>query len=77
MGSAIHESDIAGDGVATVLAESEPRKPEPTSPDAALRVAIKAAVDAGDLARASALLEVLRATPKPAPVVDIATRRKP
>ncbi len=33
-------------------------------PDDALRVAIKAAVDAGDLARASALLDVLRSSPK-------------
>lgn len=46
-----------------------------TDPDEALRVAIKAALDAGDLARASALLEVLKASPKPATVVQLAPRK--
>jgi hypothetical protein len=40
-------------------------------PDDALRVAIKAAVDAGDLARAAALLQVLADEPKPAPVLSL------
>jgi hypothetical protein len=45
-------------------------------PDEALRAAINAAVDAGDVARAMALLEVLKASPRPAAVVDIASRRR-
>jgi hypothetical protein len=46
-----------------------------TDPDEALRTAIKAAVDAGDFDRARALVAILEAAPKPAPVVDLATRR--
>lgn len=63
---------------ATVLAGTRPAESEPRSdPDEALKTAIKVAVDAGDTARAMALLEVLRASPKPAGVVDLASRRTP
>ena len=54
---------------------SRTERANPADPDEALRVAIKAAVDAGDTARAMALLEVLRSSPKPALVVDLAARR--
>jgi hypothetical protein len=45
--------------------------------DDALRMAIKAALDAGDLARVKALVAVLESTParKPAPVVELVPRR--
>jgi hypothetical protein len=43
-------------------------------PDAALKMAIKAAVDAGQYERAAKLLEVLRATP-PAKVLELLKRR--
>ena len=46
-----------------------------SDPDEALRVAIKAAVDAGKFDRARALVALLEDSPKPAAVVDIATRR--
>lgn len=45
-------------------------------PDDALRVAIKAAVDAGDFTRAEALLGVLKAAPRPAPIVTLVPRVK-
>jgi hypothetical protein len=45
-------------------------------PDEALRVALKAAVDAGQWGRARALTELLANPPKAAVVVDLATRRK-
>lgn len=50
----------------------QPVEPERIDPDDALRAAIKSAIDAGDLARATALLEVLKASPKPAAVLSIA-----
>jgi hypothetical protein len=43
-------------------------------PDEALRQAIKAALDAGDLARVRALLDVL--DPPRAPVVELARRNR-
>jgi hypothetical protein len=48
-----------------------PAVPSTPDPDAALRMAIKAAIDAGNLARAGKLLDVL----KGAEVVELATRR--
>ncbi len=56
-------------------AKSTPEPLPPNDPDEALKLAVKAAVDAGDTARAMALLEVLKATPKPAPVVRLEERR--
>jgi hypothetical protein len=47
-----------------------------TDPDDALRIAIKAAVDAGDLARATRLIEVLGATAPSAAVVELGLRRR-
>jgi hypothetical protein len=44
-------------------------------PLAAVRMAIKAAIDAGDLDLASKLLDVVRAAPKPARVAELPTRR--
>jgi hypothetical protein len=44
--------------------------------DEALRIAIKLAVDAGQLERAGRLLDVLRATSPAASVVELATRQK-
>ncbi len=64
----------------TVMVGESPPIPvperDPVDPDDALRAAIKAALDAGDLARAGALLDVLRSAPKPAPVVVLEERRK-
>jgi hypothetical protein len=41
-------------------------QPQPgTSPDGALRFAIKVAVDAGDYDRAGALIEILKGSPLP------------
>lgn len=45
-------------------------------PDGALRLAIRVAVDAGDLDRARALLEVLGKKAKCAPVVELKLREK-
>jgi hypothetical protein len=48
-------------------------------PDEALKLAIKAALDAGDLARVSALVEVLKATSMPTPasnVIDLDAERQ-
>ena len=44
-------------------------------PDAALKTAIKVAVDVGDLVRATALIEVLKNTARPAPVTSLAAAR--
>jgi hypothetical protein len=62
--------------------EAETRRPESelrADSDAALRAAIKAAVDAGDLVRASTLLDILKAaatvTTK-AGVIELASRRQ-
>lgn len=67
-------SDAIGEspGQSTVLVAESTTIPVPTDPDDALRAAIKAAVDAGDLARATALLEILKAAPKVAPVLTLA-----
>ena len=46
------------------------------TPNDALRSAIKAAVDAGDLPRATALLAILSDSPKPAGVIALADRRR-
>ena len=59
-----------------LVAKSTPIPVPATDPDEALRTAIKVALDAGDLARATALLEVLRATPKPAAVLTLAVQRE-
>lgn len=48
----------------------------PTDPDDALRAAVKAAIDAQDLERASKLIELLKSTPKAAPVIALATMRR-
>lgn len=54
---------------------SRPAEPKPhVDPDEALRVAIRAALDAGDDARAEELMAVLRR--KPAPVLTLATKAK-
>jgi hypothetical protein len=45
-------------------------------PDAALRTAIHAAVDAGMYARARTLIDVLARTSEPAEVVDLRDRRR-
>jgi hypothetical protein len=44
--------------------------------DEAIRTAAKAAIDAGDLTRARALLQLLDAKPKPAPLLTLATVRR-
>jgi hypothetical protein len=45
-------------------------------PDEALKVALKAAVDAGQWERVRVLTELLATPPKGAAVVELATRRK-
>ena len=51
--------------------------PKPVDdPDAALRSAIKAALDAGLFERARALLDVLAKTSTPAGVVDLRNRKR-
>ena len=59
----------------TVLVAESTREAQRTSPDEALRMAIKAALDAGDFDRVKALVAVLESSPRPAPVVSIATAR--
>lgn len=78
-------SKPASAAISTIVPESPPQStvlgakstPETPSadPDAALRAAIKAAVDGGDFDRVKALVAVLESSPRPAPVVDIASRR--
>lgn len=81
-------------GAATEIAAESPRRstvldakstvePQRSGSDDALRAAIKAAVDAGDLARVRALVAVLEAPPaiderdaKPENVVRLASRRR-
>jgi hypothetical protein len=60
----------------TVLDAKSTPETQSVDPDEALKIAIKAAVDAGDVARAMALLEVLKGAPKAAPVVSL-VRSKP
>jgi hypothetical protein len=55
----------------TVSDGAERPESQPADPDAALRAAIKAALDAGDFDRVKALVAVLEASPKAAPVVPI------
>lgn len=50
-------------------------KPD-NDPDVALRAAIVAALDAGDFDRVRALVAVLESSPRPAPVLTLASRRK-
>ncbi|MBX3198264.1 MAG: hypothetical protein KF894_08975 [Labilithrix sp.] len=59
----------------TVANRNEPAEPVRVDPDAALRVAIRAALDAGDDARAEELFAVLRRR-KPAPVFSLSEARK-
>jgi hypothetical protein len=47
-----------------------------TDPDDALRIAIKAAVDAGDLARATRLIEVLGASAPSGAIIELGLRRR-
>jgi hypothetical protein len=47
----------------------------PMSTDVAIRAAAKVAINAGDLTRARALLDLLGAKPRAAPVVTLAPRR--
>jgi hypothetical protein len=49
--------------------------PPPLDPDEALKIAIVAAVHAGDTARARALLDVLDGTPSVAPVLALRPKR--
>jgi hypothetical protein len=55
-------------------ADDVSQHPKP-DPDEALRAAIRAALDAGDLDRVTALVDILRASPKPAPVLELAGRK--
>lgn len=48
----------------------------PTDTDEAIRSAAKLAIDAGDTARARALLDLLDAKPKPAPVLTLARKNR-
>ncbi len=47
----------------------------PLDTDEAIRTAAKLAIDAGDLGRARALLDLLDAKPKPAAVLTLASKR--
>ena len=58
----------------TVSVTSEPAKQEAADPDGALKLAIKAALDAGDLDRAEQLLAILKSAPKIAPVIRLAKK---
>jgi hypothetical protein len=52
-------------------------KPKPSlDPDEALRMAVKAALDAGDLARVRALVDILEGSPAPAAAVVSLTDRR-
>jgi hypothetical protein len=63
--------------IATVGAEIAQPKPEPRAdPDAALRAAIKVAVDAGDVSRAGALLELMKPMNPGATVIALGARRR-
>jgi hypothetical protein len=62
--------------------QGDARPPEvsastPADADEAIRTAAKLAIDAGDVQRARALLDLLDAKPKPAPVLALATRKPP
>jgi hypothetical protein len=59
----------------TVLVADSAPETKPSDADEALRTAIKAAIDAGNIERARVLIELLAEKPKVAPVVDLATRR--
>jgi hypothetical protein len=71
-------AEVRQDAPETALAGEVP--PADTSiahgPDAALKEAIKAAVDAGLYGRARALLDVLEKTSAPAEVVDLRDHRR-
>jgi uncharacterized membrane-anchored protein len=45
--------------------------------DEAIRAAAKLAIDAGDTTRARSLLDLLDAKPRTAPVLTLATKRRP
>jgi hypothetical protein len=48
----------------------------PLNADDAIRTAAKLAIDAGDMDRAAALIGLLAAKPKPAPVLTLASRKQ-
>lgn len=63
---------------ATVADAIEPAESTPRNdPDDALRLAIRAALDAGDYDRVKALVGVLESSPRPAPVLTLASKRTP
>ena len=63
--------EVAGEPRLETIGDVSGRtKPKPSvDPDEALREAVKAALDAGNLARVRALLDVLEAVPAPAATV--------
>lgn len=69
-------ADAIGDPtpIATVSVTPEPPIPKPVDPDGALKLAIKAALDGGDLDRAGQLLAILKSAPKIAPVIRLAKK---
>ena len=67
--------DVESD--ATQEAETRRAEPERSDPDEALRWAIKAALDVGDYGRVRALLAVLESSPRPAPILTLASRMTP
>lgn len=61
--------------VARAWAPPASAQPAPLDTDDAIRTAAKLAIDAGDVDRARALLDLLAAKPKRAPVLTFATRK--
>ncbi len=70
-----HGEEVSAPGEPVEPEPRPPAEPSPADPDAALKGAIGAAVAAGDLARARALLDVLEASPRPATVLTLARPR--
>jgi hypothetical protein len=64
------ESATRGDAKQPAVSASTP------STDEAIRAAAKLAIDVGDTTRARALLDLLEARPKPAPVLLLATKKR-
>ena len=71
------EADVSRPAQTTVSDETRRAEPERSAADEALRLAIKAALDGGDFNRVRALVTVLEATPKAAPVLTLASRKAP